>query len=376
MMLRVIMPLWALQLQMSPTMIGVAIGASGFLPFLLSIHGGVLMDRFGTRRVNLVLANVAVAAILLYPVLPFATALIFLQLLTGLTTTMGWMGAQSMIAKVAPGNTEMIGTFSLVARIGNLVAPVIAGVMWDLTGAAGTFPAMAVCALIAALAFYVAPAAEVDATATRSKARVGDLIPRVSEYTEAFRMLAVPVIAFVCAVTFIRISGSGVHSSFYLVYLDDIGISGTMIGVLIGLGEGAGIFGATIAGRIERALKPHWTLLLFHVIAVVAVCITPFLGGLLLLLVIAATVRGLGHGLGQPVMFSALSRAVSREEQGRSVGLRTTVNRIATIAIPPVMGLIADSFGVEASFAIIGGLILAFAAGLGLIALRIKQFRA
>jgi predicted MFS family arabinose efflux permease len=375
MMLRVIVPLWALQLQMSPTMIGIAIGASGFLPFLLSIHGGVVMDRFGVRRVNILLAFVAAIAILLYPVLPFASALIALQMITGLTTTMGWMGAQSMIAKVAPGNTDMIGRFSLTARVGNLVAPVIAGVLWDLTGPVGTFSAMAACAMLAFIAFYVAPSAEVDAGITNRRPSVRDLFPRASEYVETFSMLMVPAIAFVCAITFVRIAGSGVHSSFYLVYLDDIGITGTMIGILVGLGEGAGIFGASIAGKIERALKPHWTLIVFHAVAVIAVCITPFLGGIMLLLVLFATLRGLGHGLGQPVMFSALSRAVTREQQARSVGLRTTVNRIATMGVPPIMGAVAEFAGVTWSFVIMGAGILGFCAALALVTARMKDFK-
>src|SRR5690348_6730881 len=58
-MMKVVVPLWALHLQMSPTMIGIAVGAGGLLPFILSIHGGVLMDKFGTRRVNLVFAVIA-----------------------------------------------------------------------------------------------------------------------------------------------------------------------------------------------------------------------------------------------------------------------------------------------------------------------------
>ena len=65
------------------------------------------------------------------------------------------------------------------------------------------------------------------------------------------------------------------QASFYVVYLEHIGISGTIIGVLLGVAEGFGMFGAGIAGRIERALKPHWTLLLFHGLSLLFVFITP-----------------------------------------------------------------------------------------------------
>ena len=53
MMVAVIMPLWLLNMEISEFMIGVAIGARHFLPLCFSIHGGALMDRFGTRRIML-----------------------------------------------------------------------------------------------------------------------------------------------------------------------------------------------------------------------------------------------------------------------------------------------------------------------------------
>ena len=53
MMTKVVFALWAVHLQMSPSAIGIASSASAFLPFLLSIHGGVLMDRLGARGVTL-----------------------------------------------------------------------------------------------------------------------------------------------------------------------------------------------------------------------------------------------------------------------------------------------------------------------------------
>lgn len=52
MMLKVIIPLWAIELHFSASQIGVAIGLSSLMPFLFSIHGGVLMDRLGARRVT------------------------------------------------------------------------------------------------------------------------------------------------------------------------------------------------------------------------------------------------------------------------------------------------------------------------------------
>ena len=43
----VVIPLWVLSLNPTPTMFGIVIGAKGLLPLLFSIHGGVLMDFTG-----------------------------------------------------------------------------------------------------------------------------------------------------------------------------------------------------------------------------------------------------------------------------------------------------------------------------------------
>ena len=138
-MLKVIVPLWALRLDMSPTLIGLAVGAGGLMPFLLSIHGGVLMDKFGTRRVNLVFAVVATVTVALYPLLPWVSALIALQLVSGLASNVGWMGAQALIVQYAPGDTSAIARFSMASRLGNLGAPVLTGLVWDVLGPLGTF---------------------------------------------------------------------------------------------------------------------------------------------------------------------------------------------------------------------------------------------
>ncbi len=112
MLIKVVFPLWAIHLGMSPSMIGFAIGISALLPFLLSIHAGVLMDRLGTRRVTLVFAITTMVATPLYPAMPWVAAVIILQLITGMTTNMVWVGAQSLICQYTQGATSLIGRFS------------------------------------------------------------------------------------------------------------------------------------------------------------------------------------------------------------------------------------------------------------------------
>jgi len=69
-------------------------------------------------------------------------------------------------------------------------------------------------------------------------------------------------------------------------------------------------------------------------------------------------IRGWLEGVIQPVVLSVQARAVGRHQQGAVVGLRQTGQRLTSIAIPPLMGGIADRWGVSESFFILGTLML------------------
>jgi MFS family permease len=374
--MKVVVPLWMLRLNMSPTMIGLAVGAGGLLPFMLSIHGGVLMDKFGTRRVNLLFAVVATISVALYPFLPWVGAIVALQLVSGLSSNIGWMGAQALIVQYAPGDTTAIGRFSMASRLGNLGAPVLTGFVWDTVGPVGTFLFVALWPLATLLSLIMVPPTNTDIDGVRQKVRIRDVIPQISDYIQAFAMVAIPAVAFIVVMTFLRIASSAIQSSFYVVYLEKIGFTGIIIGTLIGIGEGFGLFGAGIAGWFEKRLKPHWTLVMFTAFSLISVCITPYLGGSMVLLFLFSALRGNAQGLSQPVMFAILSRAVHPREQGRSIGLRTTANRLATIIIPPVMGMLVDGFGLDSSF-LWAGLILVGACGaVALVVRRLPEFEA
>lgn len=375
-MMKVVVPLWALRLEMSPTMIGVAVGAGGLLPFLLSIHGGVLMDRFGTRRVNVIFAVVATVSVALFPFLPWVSAVIALQLVAGLSSNIGWMGAQALIVQYAPGNTTAIGRFSMASRLGNLGAPILTGFVWDAVGPIGTFLFVALWPLLTFVALLLVPPTHTDVEGRGRRVGIRDVLPQVSDYLQAFAMIAIPAVAFIVVLTFVRIASSAIQASFYVVYLEKIGLSGIVIGTLIGIGEGFGMFGAGVAGWIEKRLKPHWTLILFIAISVAAVCVTPYVGGLTVLLVLFSAIRGNAQGLSQPVMFAILSRAVDPREQGRSIGLRTTANRLATMIIPPAMGIIVDVAGLEASFLWMGLFLVGICVAVALVVRRLPAFQA
>ena len=74
-----LIPLYGLSLGMSAGEVGMLVGARSLLAVFLSIHVGVLMDRFGTRRVTLFFVWTAMALAPVFPLLPWFWPLLLLQ---------------------------------------------------------------------------------------------------------------------------------------------------------------------------------------------------------------------------------------------------------------------------------------------------------
>ena len=198
------------------------------------------------------------------------------------------------------------------------------------------------------------------------------LIPRWAAHRDALSLCAIPAVAFVLAVSFLRNAPGAIQSSLYIVYLGDIGLSATLIGALIGISELFGVVGTLVAAAAERVLRPHLLVVICIVCSITAIVMTPLIASAFALLVVAAGVRGAAQGMSQPVMYSLLGKAVPPEAHGASVGVRNAVTRLASIITPAVMGVAAEGLGIAASFYIVGGFLFAGTAALAIAARRLS----
>jgi len=370
-----LIPLYGLSLGMSAGEIGMLVGGRSLLSVFLSIHVGVLMDRFGTRRVTLFFVWTAMALAPVFPLVPWFWPLLLLQVVNGAALNFAWSGSQTLIAQLAEGEAEYIGRFSFFARFGTTLTPMISGAAWDWGGAWPAYMLGAAWGAVLTIALLRAPEAEIaegEGRAPRRPAsfRARDVVPRLPDYVRCFALMAIPAVATTMAIIFLRTATNGVQSSLYVVYLKGVGLTGTSIGILFAAIEIASGFGSLFAGRAMRLGDPQRTMLSGTVLSIVLICVTPFLGGIFLLLFLAQAARGWLQGVVQPVMFSVQAKAVGRYRQGSVVGLRQTMNRLAAIVIPPAMGAIADRWGAGESFVILGSLLLLLSAPVGLITRR------
>lgn len=377
-----VVPLWALMLGASATEVGLLVGARSVLPFLFAIQSGVLMDRFGARRIMAIVTIAMIFLSPLYPALPWIPAMMVIQMFTGLASTIVWVGAQTVIAQICGGDTGTLGRFNFASRIGTFSAPIVMGLLWDFTNPWLTFGFVSLwsAALLAVIRASTDP--KIDDPDAGAKAGsentdegeagiagqeaapspgigLTDFIPRLSDYTRTFTLLAIPAIAISVAANLLRNTTSGVQGSIYVVYLDEIGLTGTLIGILFAAIEGASAIGSLLAGKASRRFSAYALMIVTTGISIVLINITPLLGGVFALLIAAQIARGIIQGINQPVLFSIQAKAAGPKRQGAMVALRVTVNRFVSIALPPILGMIADHAGIEASFYILGPILVA-----------------
>jgi MFS family permease len=366
-------PLWGILLGLGPLEIGILVSAKAVLPTFFAIHGGVLMDRFGTRAV-LVLLGAACA--LMPPFFSMATwfpALLALQMALGMVLSLTWMGSQALVVYVGKDDPAIVGRFAFSARIGVMTAPLVAGALWDFTSPWVVFALTGLTGAGFWLAVYLLPPAELgegpqeegSTAKPRQPFRLSDIMPRLSDYIGAIGLLTIPTVLFVIVGSSVRLSTGTLQTSFYLVYLKEIGLQATMIGGFMTITQMMAAVGTLLAARLTRVIHPIWAFLVLVFISVFLIYSTPLYGDVLLLLAAVIAVRGCAQGASQPIMYSILSRAVGPEVQATAIGLRSTGNRVAALVLPVMMGAIAEVWGLNATFFITGGMLLAILVVLG-----------
>jgi MFS family permease len=348
----ILVPLWMVKMGASPLWIGIAIGVRSLLPLLLSIHGGVLMDRLGTRRVTLVVALVAVALFPAYALMPWMAAIIILQMIFGLAQGLCWVGSQTFYGYLLKGQAGQAGRLVFFSNGGCFVGPLLVGVVVEFAGAHAGFGFMCLWAALMVLFTLFVPS-ESRMGLEKPAPRWRDLIPRAQDYKSALRLCLIPVVTMVMAFTFIRIAIASVQTSFYIVYLGEIHMGESLIGLLLGMANLIGTLTPPLIQPLARKVSPLWILVGATVGTTFFMTMTPLFSTFLPLLLLSAC-YGAGVGLGFPTLLTLLSKAVGEGDQGKSVGLRTSFNRLGSLIIPILMGAIAEGMGIQTSFFVVG----------------------
>jgi MFS family permease len=371
-MLSVVVPLYAVAVGLNAAEIGLVVAARSVLPAVLSIHGGILMDQLGTRRVLMWVAAACTLLPLAYPLSGWFVVLALLQLLLGLASALGMAASQTWAMQTGRGDTAMLARYSVATRVGTFIGPVAVGAAWDFFGAWAAFAAVALCGAGIIVATAQSTLTQPDIPHAPRDRGAAVLLPRWQPHKEALLLALIPAVAFILAASFLRNTSGAIQSSLFVVYLNGIGLSGTLIGALVATAELSGVAGSLLAARAERHLGAVRLVIVCIVVSLLCMAATPLIAQFLALLIAACVLRGVVQGMSQPLMYAILSNEVADNRHGASVGLRNAVVRLGSIVTPAVMGVAAEAFGIENSFYVIGGAFLLVTAGLAIAARRVR----
>ncbi len=381
-----------------PFLIAIILASRQILTVIFSIHGGALMDHFGTKRVLIVFGLIGAVTALLYPMLPglfsmeinsgmlnptwlFVAVIIGVQMIAGFTEAMSWIGTQTLVSQLLKGHPVYAGRMTFVARIGGILGPMAIGAAWDGWGPWGGFGFLSLWLLLAVAAAMFIPSPEnndlpTSGTASAKTIRRTEIMPKAADYAATFRLLLVAAVALVIMVTVMRQTGSGVQGTFYVVWLNkEIGLSGTLIGMLLGASNAASAVAALSTGMMTRRFASHWLLIFTIGLSIVGIAVTPALGDFYVLLMIAICCRGLGQGLNLPLMITILARNVPQNLLGRVTAMRLSFNRFGGAVVPLIMGALAEVVGIANSFYIVGATGVIMLGGLCIWVARTPAFR-
>ncbi|NDA47314.1 MAG: MFS transporter, partial [Alphaproteobacteria bacterium] len=299
----VILPIWLAGLGASPATIGLVVGSRHILPFLFAIHGGALMDRLGVKLLTALCAGMSGLIIMTFPLQTSLPLIVALQMINGYGSSMGWIGAQAAFGRLLKSDPTYSGRFAFGLRVGSFIGPPIVGFAWDHVGIWGGFACFAFWSFGTMICTLLLPEMPGSGRAKHSSMRLIDLAPRLSDYRDALQLARVPVMTVVLIVTMLRVGASSIQDSFYPVYLQSIGFSATLIGLLVTVTSAVAAFSSLSVGFFARLMSPVWLLIITGSGSILFVSITPFQDNFIALALVA-TCRGVCMGISQPLMLS------------------------------------------------------------------------
>jgi MFS family permease len=251
---------------------------------------------------------------------PFVLA----QLLQGVSRACFWTGSQTHVVR-GPGRAAgALATVNLVAGVGLLAGPVIAGVLSEQS------PVLALVAATGIALLGMAPTFFLD--------RLPPFAPPADR--PPGRMWRRPGVNVGCWAGVTAGAWRALLTSYVPVSLDQARQSSSTIGALVATANGAALVGTAISGRLPR----RWTsrvLVVGIVLTGVATALTAAVAGSVALSALVLVVSGVAASVVQILGPASAAESVHPEERGEAIAVSGTFRAAALLSAPlAVAGLV------------------------------------
>lgn len=360
-MLRPLLGPYAAGLGLSASSIGVIIGVQAVPAVLFAIPLGAALDRSGARRILAAGAVLMLAGGAVMLVADDAATLVAAQVVLGFGTLGVWLTIQSLVTFAARDPSQRgrsIANYSVCIVTGQLLGPLLGGAVADAFGYRASF------AVFSALCLGLVTAALIrDADHDFGVRSTGTPDRRRSSHRDAFTLLTSRAVRLTVAVSFLALFLVDLRMTFVPVFLDGVGWSPALIGVLLSTSSACALLARPLFPVIIGRFGPA---------TAVAVCLLPGAAALGLLTLTTSTpwlfaiaaVAGVSLGLAQPLTLSLTAEYTGPAQRGLAVALRVLANRLALWLSPMLFGLLVTVVGVQAAFLTGTGVLAVLAAGI------------
>jgi len=338
---RVLMSLYAIELGASAAAIGALIALYGLGPLVLSVQAGKVSDRVGSFR-SIVLGSAGLAVGLVIPYLFAGLEVLYAAaLIIGIALVFLNIALQHLIASFgdAEARTRNVSLQSLAIALGALIGPLLVGISIDHQGHVPTFLYLAVTVAASCVAWIachrVIPRARVTAKPEADSSVLG--------------MLRQPRLRNVIISSALVVAGVDLYTFYMPIYGHSIGLSATMIGVVLGTHAAATFVVRTLLPLLVRRWGEDRVMIASMLIAGGTFLLFPFVDQIAFLLVLSF-VLGLGLGVGQPLSMIMTYNRAPAGRTGEALGVRFTLVNLTHMVIPIAFGTIGSTLGLVTVF--------------------------
>lgn len=335
-----VLVLYALKLGTSAFVIGLLGAMFAVLPMLFSMPAGRLADRYGSRALLLFCIAGSGLGLLVPWAFPGITAMFVAAALIGLSLAMV-VPLQNLMGLISTPETRArnFANFSLGMGVANLLGPPIGGFFVDLAGPATTCLYLSLLNVVAVAMLLVwgrrLPHAPAGAKAKGS----------------VYAMLKIPAVRRTCATSSLINVGRDLYQFYFPVYAHGIGLSASLIGIVMATNFGAELTVRLFLARLLKKFKEEQLLSYSFFIGAVSLVLMPFFHSVYVLIVLSFML-GLGMGLGQPIITMLMYSYSPVGRTGEALGLRMTFIHLTKLIGPVAFGAIGSGLGLAAMFVV------------------------
>jgi MFS family permease len=343
---KITLALFALELGASPLVVGLLTAMFSLAAATLAVPVGRLADRFGARWLLVTGAVGAACGLLLPWFLPSLTAVLVAGALGGLSLVCFNVTTQNLtgLFSTPQDRARNFSNYSLTMSGGQLLGPLAGGFLVEHTGHRLACLVLGLYALAPLLMLLARRGPLEEGALHRAKVK-----PTGAHAGGTLALFRDPGIRKTIITASFLISGLSMMSAYLPVYAHSIGLSASVIGIVVSMNALASFVIRALLPRMIAWLKEEKMMALSFCFGATAFALIPFFQHPVALGMLAFCF-GLGMGAAQPVVTMLIFQYSPPGRSGEAIGLKITTNHITNMAAPLAFGAFAVAAGLATMF--------------------------